>query len=209
VGYVGDWVYDLLEAFAVFMDRMTLVDALVLMAAGTIVVPLVVLIHEAGHAIAALALRRDVAELTVGDDDPILTMRVGQVRLRLGKITGRGDVAGFVRYDGLGADARSTLVIALAGPMASLAGAVLTGALAAWAWPHAGFSLFLAFATVCGLFWGCVGSMRVSGHDPMSWSDGVWVRAAWRVMRRPTPSASAATWSDPHESTSTPPPHPR
>jgi hypothetical protein len=107
------------------MDRMTLVDGLVLMVAGTIVVPLVVLIHEAGHAIAALVLRRRVAELTVGDDDPLLTMRVGRFRVRLGAITGRGDVAGFVRYDGLGADARSTFVIALAGPMASLAGAVL------------------------------------------------------------------------------------
>jgi Zn-dependent protease len=123
------------------MDRMTLVDGLVLMVAGTIVVPLVVplvvLIHEAGHAIAALVLRRRVAELTVGDDDPLLTMRVGRFRVRLGAITGRGDVAGFVRYDGLGADARSTFVIALAGPMASLAGAVLTGVLAAWSWPHA------------------------------------------------------------------------
>lgn len=185
--YVEDRVYELAEAFAAFMDRMTLVDLLVLMAAGTILVPLVVLIHEAGHAIAALALRRDVAEMTVGDDDPVLTMRVGRVRLRLGAITGRGDAAGVVRYDATGTDARSTFVIALAGPMASLAGAVLTAAFAAWSWPHVGFSLFLALASVGGLIC-CVGNLRVSGHDPASWSDGVWVRAAWRVMRRPTPS---------------------
>jgi hypothetical protein len=208
VGYVGDWVYDVVEAFVAFMDRMTLVDGLVLLVAGTIMVPLVVLIHEAGHAIAALALRRRVAELSVGDDDPVLTVRVGQFRLHLGAITGRGDVAGFVRYDGLEADARSTFVIALAGPLASLAGAILTGVLAAGSWPQAGLSLFSALATVGGLIC-CVGNLRVSGHDPASWSDGVWVRAAWRVMRRPTASATAATWPDPHESTPTPPPRHR
>jgi hypothetical protein len=186
---MGDWIYDIVEAFVAFMDRMTLVDGLVLLVAGTVVVPLVVLIHEAGHAIAAVALRRRVAELTVGDDDPFLNMRLGGFRLRLGATTGRGDVAGFVRYDGLGADARSTFVIALAGPLASLAGAVLTGALAAWSWPHVGLSLFWALATVGGLVC-CVGNLLVSGHDPESWSDGVWVRAARRVMRAPTRSTA-------------------
>jgi hypothetical protein len=97
VGYVADWAYEVVEAFVAFMDRMTLVDGLVGLVAGAIVGPLVVLIHEAGHAIAALALRRDAAELTVGDDDPILTLRVGRFRLHLGAITGRGDVAGLVR----------------------------------------------------------------------------------------------------------------
>jgi hypothetical protein len=155
--------------------------------------------------VAALALRRHVAELTVGDGNPVLTVRVGGFRLRLGAITGRGDVAGFVRSDGLGADARSTFVIALAGPLGSLAGAVLTGALAAWSWPHVGLSQLFALATVGGLMC-CTGNLRASGHDPESWSDGVWVRAAWRVMRRPTPPASAATRPEPHESTPTPPP---
>jgi hypothetical protein len=184
VAYVSDWVYVVVEAFVALMDRMTLLDGLVMMVTGTIVVPLVVLIHEAGHAIAALALRRRVAELTVGDDDPVLTVRVGRFRMHLGAIRGRGDVAGFVRYDGFAADARSTFVIALAGPLVSLAGAVLTGALAAWSWPHVGLSLFLALATIGGLMC-CVENLRLSGHDPASWSDGVWVRAAWRVMRRP------------------------
>jgi hypothetical protein len=167
-----------------------------------------VLIHEAGHAIAALAVRQRVAELTVGDGAPVLTVRVGRFRLRLGAITGRGDVAGFVLYDGLGADARSTFVIALAGPLASLAGAVLTGALAAWSRPHVGLAQILVLATVGGLMC-CVGNLRVSGHDPASWSDGVWVRAAWRAMRRPTLSTNAATWPDAHESTSTPAATPR
>lgn len=50
-----DWVYELMEAFVAFMDRVTLVDALVLMLVSPIVAPVVVLIHEAGHALAAFA----------------------------------------------------------------------------------------------------------------------------------------------------------
>jgi Zn-dependent protease len=167
---------------------------------------LVVLIHEAGHALVAFALRRQVAELTVGDDAPVLTVRVGGFRLRLGAITGRGDAAGFVLYDGAAASPRDTLAIAIAGPLASLAGAVVTGVAAAWAWPSAGLSLFLGLATLGGLTC-CVANLRVSGDGPASWSDGVWVRAAWRAMRGPTPPARAATRSEPREATSIPPPH--
>jgi hypothetical protein len=89
VAYVSDWVYVVVEAFVALMDRMTLLDGLVMVVTGTIVVPLVVLIHEAGHAIAALALRRRVAELTVGDDDPVLTVRVGRFRMHLARGPGR------------------------------------------------------------------------------------------------------------------------
>ena len=149
--HVPDSVYELVQAFVAFMDRVTLFEALTLVAAGTIVAPLVVLIHEAGHALVAFALRRQVAELTVGDDAPVLTVRVGGFRLHLGAITGSGDAAGFVLYDGAAASPRNTLAIAIAGPLASLAGAVVTGVAAAWAWPSAGLSLFLGLATLGGL----------------------------------------------------------
>jgi hypothetical protein len=87
---VGDWVYDFVEAFVAFMDRMTLCDGLVLLVAGTTVVPLVVLIHRAEHAIAALALHRRIGELTVGDDDPGPDYACRAFRLHLEPITGRG-----------------------------------------------------------------------------------------------------------------------
>ncbi len=202
-----DWVYELVETFVAFMDRVTLVDALVLMLVSPIVAPGVVLIHEAGHALAAFALRRRVAELKVGDDVPVLALRIGGFRMRLGAITGKGDVAGFIRYDGAEATARDTLAIAIAGPLASLAGALVTGAAAVWAWPLAGLSPLFALATLGG-FICCVANLRVSGDGPESWSDGVWVRAAWRVMRRPMPHAPGATWSDPREGTSIAPPRP-
>jgi Zn-dependent protease len=206
VSYVPDWVYELVEAFVGFMDRITLVDALTFTVAGTITLPLVVLIHEAGHALAALVLRRRVAELTVGDDTPVVTVRIGGFRLRLGAITGKGDAAGFIVYDGAVAGPRDTFAIALAGPLASLVGALVTCVLTAWAWPQAGLSWLFGLATLGGLIC-CVGNLRVSGDDPASWSDGVWVRAAWRVMRRPTPVESVAPWSDPREATSIAPPH--
>lgn len=127
--------------------------------------------------------------------------------MRLGAITGNGDVAGFIRYDGAGATPRDTLAIALAGPLASLAGALVTGVAAVWAWPLAGLSQFFALATLGG-FICCVANLRVSGEGPESWSDGVWVRAAWRTMRRPTPHAPGISWSDPREATSIAPPRP-
>src|SRR3954451_22596864 len=104
------------------MDQVTLFDAVALMLLSTIIDPFVVLIHETGHALAAFVLRRPVAELVVGNEAPVLTMRVGGFRLRLGAITGRGGVAGFVRYGETLANPRVTLAIALAGPLASLAG---------------------------------------------------------------------------------------
>ena len=162
-----------------------------------------VLIHEAGHALAAVALRHRVEELSVGDDEPVLAMRVGGFRINLGAITGRGDVAGFVRYDGAGVSPRDWLVIAMAGPLASLAGAVVTGMAIAWAWPSVGLTLILSSAALTGLAQ-CVGNLMVTGDGPESWSDGACVRAAWREMR--TPLAPAADWSDPREATSIPPP---
>ncbi len=179
-----EWVYEFVEAFAAAVGGMSMFEALALAALGTIVVPVVVLIHEAGHALVAFAVGRPVAELTVGDDEPVLTVRVGGFQLRLGAITGSGDMAGFVLYDAAQARARDTLAIAIAGPLASLAGAVITGAAAAWAWPELWLSLLFALATVGGLAC-CFGNLRVRGDGPGTWSDGVWIRAAWRTMRAP------------------------
>lgn len=200
-----DWVYEFVKAFVAYMDQVTLFDALALMLLSTTVVPFVVLIHEAGHALVAFALRRRVVELVVGDDAPLLTMRVGGFQLRLGAISGNGGAAGLIRYDGARASPRATLAIALGGPLASLAGAAGTGAAAVWAWPDL-LSVFFALATLAGLTC-CVGTLRVRGDGPASWSDGVWVRAAWRVIRSPAPVVPAAVWSEPREATSIPPPH--
>jgi len=177
-----DWVYELVEAFAAAVGNMSLLDALALAVLGTIVVPVVVLIHETGHALAAFALRRPVAELTVGNDEPVLVVRIGAFQLRLGAITDVGGLAGFVLLEGAHARPRDMLAIALAGPLASLAGALITFAVAVWAWPELWLSLLFGLATLGGLVLG-VGNLRRHGDGPETWSDGVWVRAAWRAMR--------------------------
>ena len=94
---------------------------------------------------------------------------------------------------------RDVFMIALGGPVASLAGAVACYLLAIWAWPEPALTFVLLMAAFAG--WSaCVGNLRVSGDGPGTWSDGVWVRAAWRAMRGP------AGWVDPHEATSVAPP---
>src|SRR3712207_2991178 len=64
--------------------------------------------------------------------------RIGRFRLRLGNMTGRGDVAGFVSYSTNHCKPRDVLLMALAGPAESLAGSVVTafGFLAAWPQPE-------------------------------------------------------------------------
>jgi hypothetical protein len=178
-----DWVYEVMEASLAAMATTSLLEALLLAALGTLVWPIVVLIHETGHALAAFALGRRVSELTVGDDEPVLTVRVGGFRLRLGALTGEGEPAGFVVHEA-GERPRDTLVIALAGPIASLAGAAVTAAATVWAWPELWLSVLFGLATFGGII-GFVGALQVSGDRPENWSDGVWVRAAWRAMRRP------------------------
>jgi membrane-associated protease RseP (regulator of RpoE activity) len=202
-----DWVYELVEAFISFMDGLTLVDELTFAASATVVAFLVVLIHEIGHLIAAVTLRHRVAELVVGDgDDPLLTVRAGGFQIRLGTITGSGDTAGYVVYDGTQATPRDALIIALAGPFASLAGAVTTGVTIPVVWSHAGIAFALVAATALGLL--CfVGNMVPSGENPGSWSDGRWAQVAWRALRAPSRPEPLA-WTDPHEATSVAPPTP-
>jgi Zn-dependent protease len=161
--------------------------------------PLTTLIHESGHALAALAAGRRIAEVVVGDDQSLLRLRNDRFRFRLGAVTGRGHASGYVVFDGGGAKPRDVLLIALAGPLASLAGAVACCVLAAWAWPEPALTFALLMGAVAG--WAaCADNLRISGDGPDDWSDGVWVRGAWRAMRRP------AGWADPHETTSVAPP---
>jgi hypothetical protein len=54
-----------------------------------------------------------------------VTVRVSGFRFRVAAITGKGDAAGFVLYDRGTAAPRDVFVIALAGPVASLAAPIV------------------------------------------------------------------------------------
>jgi membrane-associated protease RseP (regulator of RpoE activity) len=149
------------------------VGPLVDLVAIALAIPLLVFVHELGHAAVAVLLGHPVRELRVGDNDAGLAVRWRAFTLRLGPITGERDFAGFVAYDGTRAGAWHFLLIALAGPVASLAAGLAAG-YAAIAFQSHRFALLVML--VGGLQMG-VGNLSARA------SDGRRVRTAWRVLR--------------------------
>ena len=180
------WVYEFLSAFDRYMSQGSVVGSMAGLALALLTTPVLILAHELGHALAVKARRLPLHELKVGDRADVI-LAVGGFRIELGRLFGQGDVGGYVLYDGRRSTPRDTLVIALAGPAANVAGAVLTGWLAvrfAHATPSIPFTL--SMMTVGGL-WMALANLRPSGEDPLTWSDGEWARTAWRALKRPGP----------------------
>ena len=197
-----DWIYDALESFQTFMDKGSLLDAALLLGISAIGAVLAVAIHECGHALAAVLTGHRVRELRVGGTDDV-TLNAGGFQLRLGRLRGAGDVAGYVIYDGRSASPRHTLIIALAGPTADLLAAAAIGVLAVRA---------DGLLSVVLLLWALVGladafvNLRPAGDPdtPAEWNDGRWVQAAWAARRAGSVEDPAS--SDPNAATSVPPP---
>jgi membrane-associated protease RseP (regulator of RpoE activity) len=185
---------DAVEALIHFVDHFALSLALL-----PVVVPALVLAHELGHALACAALRHPVRELRVGDTTPLFSLRARDFRLHLGAVTGTRRVGGYVRYDGTRASARDILIIALAGPAASIVAALAAGAAFVAAPSH---PTVLLLMLVGGLLDG-VGNLHSSGDEREVWSDGKVARFAWRALRHPAPPPA---WTDPREATSVAPP---
>jgi hypothetical protein len=145
-----DLLYDLLEAFVRFMNAGPPfpLDVLYLVVAA---VP-VVLVHELGHAIAARRLLGAPVTVSVGGAGKLAELRLGEVAITVKALSHPGRAAGVAEFDASRATARDVLLIALAGPAASLLGTVLT----AWAFSVTAGSgapnhLFMA-ATLAGAF---------------------------------------------------------
>lgn len=92
-----------------------------------IIGPLVTLIHEMGHAVAALALGREPVSVRVGPAPARLRLSVGRLRLLLGL---RGGFYGFYEYDDRGLSRAARSIVIAAGPLASLVLATLCFAVA-------------------------------------------------------------------------------
>jgi Zn-dependent protease len=178
---VDDLMYDVLVPLQRIMDQGSLGDAIVGCLLAALFAPLLVLVHELGHALAVKARRLPLQGLKVGDRTD-LTVSVGAFRIELGRLVGDGDMGGYVMYDARRVTARDALVIALAGPAANLMGAVVTGWLAVRFAGAAWSLLFMLVLLTIGGAWTAVANLRPAGvaADPSTWSDGLWVRVAWR-----------------------------
>lgn len=159
-----------------------------------LVVPVLVFVHELGHAVTAVAAGVRPAELRVGNSDPVLAIRTGGFAMRLGAI-GDGDVAGYVAFD-RGVRPWQALLIALGGPFASLGSACAALlVLAVFSpWP---FTLITTFVIGLLMF---VGNLVPYTTASGLMSDGRIVLLALRALHAPAPPA------DPREATSVAPP---
>ena len=200
-----DQITEWLQAYQIYMDRQSTVGSLGTIAIALLALPLLIFVHELGHALAVRARGLPLKKLKVGDkSDVVLT--VGGFRMELGRFTGKGDIGGYVLYDARRSTPADILVVSLAGPAANLLGAVATGWLARGTGPDFAASLWLL------TFWGvwlALANLGAHGkeEDPTTWSDGRWARVAWRGIRAGV--GAGPPWRDPHESTSVPPPQAR
>ncbi len=117
-------LYNLADAIVRFMDSGPgLVASLIFLMITAIPVTL---LHELGHAIAARRLLDVNVQVSVGSAGKLAEMRLGQIALSINALSHPARVAGVAEFDGSRATARDVLLIALAGPAASLAGTMVT-----------------------------------------------------------------------------------
>jgi membrane-associated protease RseP (regulator of RpoE activity) len=116
---------------------------LVGLALAFVVRPVSTLLHELGHAAAAVWLGGRAAHVIVGRG-PWTNLVVGRVRVSFSLLPTRGvRMSGLCRYDASGLPWRSLAWIALAGPAATLSVLVLLIALVPAAWSAGSFARVL------------------------------------------------------------------
>lgn len=121
----------LAQAIVDFMDQSPpLVWALLAIVLANIPV---IALHEAGHALAARRLLDVDVDLAVGSIGRLADLQLGRVRARVSALGPYGGAGGSVQFDHGRATARDVLLIALAGPAASLGGLLVTAWLLSFA----------------------------------------------------------------------------
>lgn len=91
----------------------------------------VCLIHESGHLGAALWTGQQNIAMHIGSHGPLMEKRLAVARLQAQAVTAPWRIGGSVVFSAARTTARSIVIIALAGPVASLAGAAVAAVLAA------------------------------------------------------------------------------
>jgi hypothetical protein len=105
------------------------------------------LLHELGHGFAARYLLGGSVEVSVGNAGRIAEFRLGQIATSIKLLSSPTRVSAFASFDRSRATARDLVWIALAGPLASLAGVLLARPL---------YSSAAAGGVAHGLLWAAV-----------------------------------------------------
>jgi hypothetical protein len=111
----------------------------------------VVLLHELGHAIAARRLVGGEVEITVGTAGKLANIRLGEVVMSINAVAHPGRPDGVARFDASRARFLDIILIALAGPAASLVGTIVTALLLSAASPDGVVHDLLWVATALGV----------------------------------------------------------
>ena len=175
-------LYDLADAIVRFMDEGPGLPVVFLY--GFVAAVPVVLIHELGHAVAARVLLDEDVELSVGSTGRIARLRLGRITAQIHALSlGRG--AGEVSFGAARATARDVLLVALAGPLASLGGMVVCALLFSAA-PSSGPVHDLLWCSVYGGLLGVLNLLPFTFRDGSGsiQSDGRVAFDAMRVVRQ-------------------------
>jgi hypothetical protein len=177
-----------------FMDGMPPLPLTFLL--GAVVGPVLIVVHELGHAFAALWRCDGPVFVRVGAKERRWSLRAGRMTMEAGP-NELPLSAGFCVYDATGISPWDEVMIAMAGPVASLLGAVATGVL----WNATGGLLHdaLAVATLGGITVGVVNALPLTfketrrGDGPVLRLDGLRALEALRSSR-PVPLPVPLQW---------------
>ncbi len=146
----------------------------------------VTLLHELGHAVAARALVGGDVEVSVGSAGKLAEIRLGQIAMSINALSNPARVSGAAYIDDASASARDVVWIALAGPLASLAGLAAASVLYSAA-PPTGVAHDLLWATVATSAFGVLNIVPLKFQErrdgPLLRTDGRLAIDALRASR--------------------------
>jgi hypothetical protein len=146
----------------------------------------VTFLHELGHALVAQRRLGGEVAITVGTAGKVAELRLAQIKVSVNALFDPARASGYATFDAQRATARDVLAIALAGPLASLIGTVVTAWMLSWAPGRALHAVLwsLTFAGVVSLAFNLVPfKLHERGNARPFYSDGMLALEAWRLLR--------------------------
>lgn len=166
---------------------------------GVVVLPLSILVHELGHALAVSRLGRRNCMVIVGRG-PFLRFTAGQAVVLFSVVPTRGvPFSGICRYDRSGLPWRTIGWIALSGPMATGAELIGLAVAAPLLWTIGPLARFVVVLSIEILLWTLVRNLRERPPAQQADGSGQWLldgelaRLAFACHRAGTPPQAAST----------------